>query len=107
MLVGIANQIIGSKLYTGGDILALEVLKRNKLPNTVVLLPFSIKKYINDQYPSIKPIFTDKKKKYTAFRMSNFDGISIVFNYIIRTLNSIIILRDNLINPYQSRNVYH
>lgn len=96
MLVGIANQIIGPKLYTGGDILALEVLKRNKLPNTVVLLPLSIKKYINDQYPSIKPIFTDKKKNYTAFRMSNFDGISIVFNFIIRTFNSIIILERNI-----------
>jgi glycosyltransferase involved in cell wall biosynthesis len=96
MIIAIANQIIGSQLYTGGDILSFEVLKRSEYSKTVILAPLSIQKYIKNNSNNIDVIPTDYDEHYNTFGTTIMVGFSTIYRYIIRIFRSIIILEKNL-----------
>jgi len=94
MIVGIANQIVGSKLYTGGDVLSFEVLKRNKGKELAILAPLSLKVYIEANINNVHMFVTDKGD--SVFITNAMTGIQTLYRYFVRTFFSIIILEKNI-----------
>ena len=94
MIVGIANQIVGSELYTGGDVLSFEVLKRSKDEELVILAPLSIKKYIEKNINGAYFHTTDKSD--SVFLTNIFSGILTMYRYIVRIYFSILFLEKNI-----------
>lgn len=92
-MVIIANQFIGDKVTTGGDVLFLEICKRLNQKKTVLIPPGPVE--------SIKAIFKEDEIVITDSR-ANFDtastllgGAATVCRYAIRTFNSSIWLLKN------------
>jgi glycosyltransferase involved in cell wall biosynthesis len=94
MIIGIANQIVGSKLFTGGDVLSFEVLKRIHNKELVILAPLSIKEYIESSLDNAHIYVTDRRN--SGFLTNVASGINTFYRYIVRIFFSIIFLEKNI-----------
>lgn len=84
MMIFIANQFIGNKISTGGDVLAVEIAKRVK-ENFEVLAPSQIHSEIRKVLSHGALVDTDSFKIGSGTASSFLGGISTIIHYLIRS----------------------
>lgn len=95
MLIFIANQFIGNKLSTGGDVLAIEIAKRVK-ERLIVLAPSQIHTEIIRNIKSADLVDTDNLKTSPETASSLSGGVLTVLHYFIRSWSTTVWLFKNV-----------
>ncbi len=86
MLIVLANQFVGDKIATGGDVLFVEICRRLMLKKRI-LIPSVIFLEISKIFDTEEIVVTDSWNGKTN-ASTVFGGLSIFIRYLIRTLNS-------------------
>ena len=94
MIIFIANQFIGNKLSTGGDVLAVEIAKRTK-KGLIILAPSQIHPEISNVLGHGRLVDTDHSKIGSGTASSLLGGTQTVFHYLIRSWTTLVWLLWN------------
>lgn len=97
MIIFIANQFIGNRLSTGGDILAIELAKRVKQKITI-LAPFQMHPELLRSLGKVELINTDNFLFGSGTASSLLGGVSTTLHYLARSWSSTVWLLKNIKN---------
>lgn len=95
MVIFIANQFIGNKISTGGDVLAVEIAKRVK-ENLVVLAPSQIHPELLRSLGEVELINTDNFNVGLGSASNLLGGVSTILHYFARSWASTFWLQKNI-----------
>jgi glycosyltransferase involved in cell wall biosynthesis len=98
-VIFLANQFIGKSLMSGGDTLAVEIIKRTK-KTIVIIAPDSIRKTLSQSLSGYKYSFISSEKMNTRLASAStiIGGYQTVVAYFCRAYHSYKWMRKNLVS---------